>query len=539
MRFQFLSSLLALPFIVVGCSDRSPPPVPNNAPEIACNAIDSPILAGSEVQLSCLVSDDGKINTELQLSWNVENAPEGFTATELPTTATILLAPTVAGDYTLKLTANDGELSTAAEVSFTLIINNPPTISCDAIDNPVARDEAVTVNCTVEDDGIPGDSIDLTWATLERPDGVEDIDLGEQSKTTFTPTVEGEYLLSLTADDSNLTTSTEIALTVINTNTAPVINCLDNTLRTAVDLILAVTCDFTDDGKRPGAPVIAWKMLLAPAEAESQTFPADTSIQFSPNAPGNYELEFSVSDGEFTTIEIITVWVTADTAINILPLGDSITEGVDVQDSISGNVVNLQSYRYRLWTKLLDAKFNFDFVGSQNSTLFDPSEPLVFPDHLGEVFDPDHEGHSGITADGLLSLLPALLTEYDADVVLLHIGSNDTLRGVVNELPVESVSSTIDEIESIIETLRTNNPIVTILLAAPIPSIHNTELPELQAEISTLAAATSTAQSKVILVDQAADFDATVGIDTVEGIHPNPAGEEKIAQKWFNAIDAL
>ncbi len=540
MKFQLLSSLLLLPLFLLGCSDGSIPPVPNVAPTTECNAINSPIIAGSEVQINCLVSDDSKVNTELQLSWNVEKSPEGFTTTELPATAAFSLIPTVAGDYTLKLTADDGELSTTAEVSFTTIINDPPIISCDSIEDPIARDEAVTVSCTVEDDGVPSDSIDLTWAMLEHPDGVEETDLGEQASTTFTPTVEGEYLLKFTADDSNASSSSEITLTVINTNTAPVITCPDTTLRTAVDDPITVSCDFTDDGKRPAAPPeIAWSTLLVPTGAEDQEYPADTSIQFNSNVPGNYELEFSVNDGELTTTEIISVWVTPDAEIKILPLGDSITEGLSVLDDMTGNIVSLQSYRYRLWQKLLDAGSNFDFVGNNNTTLFGDNPPPEFPDYLDQTFDPDHEGHSGITADGLLSVLPALQIQYDADLVLLHIGSNDMLRGVINELPTESVGSTIVEIGEIIDTLRSENPVVTILLATPIPSIHDTKLPELQAKIRTLATATSTAQSKVVLVDQAVDFEATVGIDTVEGIHPNSAGEEKIAQKWFEAIDAL
>lgn len=40
--------------------------------------------------------------------------------------------------------------------------------------------------------------------------------------------------------------------------------------------------------------------------------------------------------------------------------------------------------------------------------------------------------------------------------------------------------------------------------------------------------------SPIVVVDQNAGFDAVS--DTHDGIHPNQAGEEKIAQKWFDAI---
>ncbi len=43
--------------------------------------------------------------------------------------------------------------------------------------------------------------------------------------------------------------------------------------------------------------------------------------------------------------------------IQILPLGDSITQANS----------NYMSYRYHLWTELIDSEIDFDFVGSQSS----------------------------------------------------------------------------------------------------------------------------------------------------------------------------
>ena len=43
-------------------------------------------------------------------------------------------------------------------------------------------------------------------------------------------------------------------------------------------------------------------------------------------------------------------------------------------------------------------------------------------------------------------------------------------------------------------------------------------------------------QPPVFLVDQFVDFDAQT--ETYDGIHPNDLGEEKMAQRWFEAIIA-
>ena len=53
------------------------------------------------------------------------------------------------------------------------------------------------------------------------------------------------------------------------------------------------------------------------------------------------------------------------------------------------------------------------------------------------------------------------------------------------------------------------------------------EIPEIAEEMSTV-------ESPVIIVDHFQGFDAEE--DTYDGVHPNAAGEEKMAQRWFQAI---
>jgi acyl-CoA thioesterase-1 len=104
----------------------------------------------------------------------------------------------------------------------------------------------------------------------------------------------------------------------------------------------------------------------------------------------------------------------------------------------------------------------------------------------------------------------------------------------------ESTLSTISEIGQLIDVLRADNPTVTVLLAKIIPTrdpISNQRISELNQQIDGVAALKSTAESPVIVVDQNSGFN--VGEDTYDGIHPNLAGEEKMAQKWFDAIVAI
>ncbi len=118
------------------------------------------------------------------------------------------------------------------------------------------------------------------------------------------------------------------------------------------------------------------------------------------------------------------------------------------------------------------------------------------------------------------------------DIVLIHLGTNDVFSK-------QSTDSTVRELGQIIDALRAANPCVAILLAQIISAAHraNTAITALNAHIPELAAAKTTAQSPVIVVDQYTGFDAQR--DTYDGVHPNALGERKIAQAWYAALKPL
>ncbi|MCP5094640.1 MAG: DUF5060 domain-containing protein, partial [Chloroflexi bacterium] len=134
---------------------------------------------------------------------------------------------------------------------------------------------------------------------------------------------------------------------------------------------------------------------------------------------------------------------------NILPLGDSITQGDTTYNS----------YRRPLWHMLNEAGYAVDFVGSLTANA-GGSAPN--PD-----FDLDHEGHAGWRADQVLNSLPGWLGGYTPDIVLLHVGHNDLNRVDRNG---SVINVTLADIDGIIDALRDDNPNVTVLLAQLIPS---------------------------------------------------------------------
>ncbi|MFO7933421.1 MAG: GDSL-type esterase/lipase family protein [Bacteroidales bacterium] len=204
----------------------------------------------------------------------------------------------------------------------------------------------------------------------------------------------------------------------------------------------------------------------------------------------------------------------------ILPLGNSIT-----QADISKDGAN--SYRRNLWNKLMNAGYEVDFVGSLNTD----RNGYPFPD---PNFDHDHEGHWGWRADEIVAGLPGWLTGYTPDAALIHIGTNDAHDD-------QTVASTIEEIEDIIDILRGDNPGINIFLGQLIP-LHETfnkndTIDAVNAEILNLASRKDQVESRIVVVDHNTGF--SVAEHTSDGVHPNEDGEEIMAQRWFSAFDGL
>ncbi len=222
--------------------------------------------------------------------------------------------------------------------------------------------------------------------------------------------------------------------------------------------------------------------------------------------------------------------------VKIVCIGDSITQA---------NYERF-SWRYPLWKKLLDRGYWFDLVGSENKNYGENYERSPkYPEYLGLPFDKDHEGHWGWTADEILNgkpsemnkkKLPVWLENYTPDIALIHLGTNDVVKNQEN-------STTVEELKSIISHLRKKNSNVKILLAQIIPCLRCDdeqilEIANLNASIASLGGddELSTFTSPLIIVDQATGFGPKPELYLYDDVHPNELGEEKMAQKWYDAI---
>ena len=113
----------------------------------------------------------------------------------------------------------------------------------------------------------------------------------------------------------------------------------------------------------------------------------------------------------------------------------------------------------------------------------------------------------------------------------MHLGTNDAFQN-------NSTDSTMDELTQLIGVLRADNERVVILLAKLIPTTWGAQdqaaIDDINGRLDALGSELSTDTSPVVVVDQATGFDANA--DTFDGVHPNEAGEQKMATKWLHAL---
>jgi len=197
----------------------------------------------------------------------------------------------------------------------------------------------------------------------------------------------------------------------------------------------------------------------------------------------------------------------AQSPIRIMPLGDSITYG-------SGSA---GGYRDPLYHALTALGYNVDFVGTQTSN---PDTTLP---------DSDHEGHSGWTIGGIDgSIIGFLDAVDDPDVVLLHIGTNDSGAGDFN--------NRIDALDNLVTKIVTKRPfahvIVTTLLKRGEPNytaITNLFNPYVPGKVTGQQAL----GNRVTFLDMHAYLELT---DMYDNLHPNQGGYDKMAAAWVPAI---
>ncbi len=248
-----------------------------------------------------------------------------------------------------------------------------------------------------------------------------------------------------------------------------------------------------------------------------------------------------------------TLVAPAGAVTNILFLGDSITQGIGGQGSYRDPLIRLLRGENIEGANPAGTAYDFSVLGSMTLPL-DQADNSAYPQSL--ALFPNHEGHSGWTADSILNGHPApyppsgsgrlvdWLSAYPRlpDVVLLHIGSNDVIDETVDST---FVNRTRAEVKAMLDTLKAANPEVVVFLAKIIPLAFTNPAERRHWVAAVDAINTSAALIAdeanaaagapwVYPVDQNTGFDLAT-MTTNDG-HPNDAGEAFMAANWFRSM---
>ncbi|HEX9654899.1 MAG TPA: DNRLRE domain-containing protein, partial [bacterium] len=198
--------------------------------------------------------------------------------------------------------------------------------------------------------------------------------------------------------------------------------------------------------------------------------------------------------------------------LRIMPLGDSITQGVHGSTDNAG-------YRNDLAGLLEGAGIAYNFVGTR--------------DH-GTGFDADHEGHSGYRADEILAELNSYLNSNPPDVILLHIGTND-----ISEL--QTPATTIGEVSNILDGIKNFDADIVTILSSVIPrsDSKNGATNTLNNYIRDVIPVKQNSGHQVFYAGNNEAFVANSNWPTqylADSVHPNDTGYGVMAGVWLNAI---
>jgi len=278
----------------------------NQAPTVEAGP-DQEIELPNSATLNGSVSDDAlPRGATVTVNWSVVSGPGNVTfadASAATTTATFS-AP---GTYILKLTANDTEFTVEDPLTITVYPENQPPTANAGEEQTIRLPNIAHLHGIVNDDGFPhGSTLASTWTQVSGPAPVTFAD-ASAADTTATFTVDGEYVLKLTANDTRFTAADEVKITVLPANEAPVVNAGIDRTSAWPGGSLELQGTVNDDGLPLSSTVAAtWTKVSGPGSVTfADSHSPGTSVTFS--APGVYTLRLSATDSVLSASDDVTI----------------------------------------------------------------------------------------------------------------------------------------------------------------------------------------------------------------------------------------
>jgi RHS repeat-associated protein len=283
----------------------------NRAPVVDPGPALTTALPNATVTLNGKVTDDGKpLGGTLTVHWQLEGGPGPvqFSNSDSAITTASFSAP---GTYSLKLTANDGELLGFNTTTITVKpANAAPIISFIPNQTITLPTDTVTFAVNITDDGLPaGVPLKITWTQFAGPGPVTISSPGNNVTQVQVPQLPGVYRLQLTVDDSQYQSVANAFIIVNPANQPPVVNAGPNQTAVLPNAAITLSGTVTDDRLPSGAPLTQqWTVVSGPGTV---TFSAPTQPVTSATftVAGTYLLRLTATDTQFTVSSDVTVTI--------------------------------------------------------------------------------------------------------------------------------------------------------------------------------------------------------------------------------------
>jgi RHS repeat-associated protein len=300
----------------------------NQAPVVNAGPDQTITLPTNSLTLNGTATDDGlPAGSRLTIAWSRVSGP-GTVAFGNPAAARTTASFSAAGVYVLRLSATDGQLTSSDDVTVTVIPQNQaPAVNAGPDQTITLPTNSVTLNGTVTDDGLPaGGRLTITWSRVSGP-GTVTFGTPNSAATTATFSAAGTYVLRLTANDSQLSASDDVTVTVIPQNRAPVVNAGPDQTILPPSLRATLNGTVTDDGLPPGSRLtIAWSRVSGPGTVTFAN-PAAPATTATFSATGVYVLRLTASDSQLSTQDDVTITVVAQIISRLYTLDADFDEG--------------------------------------------------------------------------------------------------------------------------------------------------------------------------------------------------------------------
>ncbi len=240
-------------------------------------------------------------------------------------------------------------------------------------------------------------------------------------------------------------------------------------------------------------------------------------------------------------MQLPVYFASAQDTLRIMPLGNSVTRGSmctngNIATCVENSDAEAIGYRYRLFNLMTSAGYNFDFVGVNNYGygIFSDTENSGFDGiRSADLADVIQTGTSSFT--GLVTSGP-YLNSYPADIILLHIGTNDVLAHLTSVSNVSRILNAIDTWE-----IANGKPVLVfvarILSKNGYPCNTNPEITAFNNNLVSMVQSRINGGDHIVLVDMECNAGIDYFNDFVDQVHPNQAGYTKMGDLWFQSIN--